>query len=85
MSGGRARKNEEGLGREDARTPLLPLSRLDSLTFSLAAVFVRYHQLRAWTGLHEVGGDAPFPLLAAHYLFFSFDFPLAPLNVSQTS
>ena len=35
-------KNEEGLGREDgARAPSLP--HLESLDFSLAAVFVRFH------------------------------------------
>ena len=45
-------KNEEGLGREDApRPPSLPLSHLVSLAFSFAAVFVRYHQLRAWNRL----------------------------------
>ena len=31
-----------GLGRED-RAPSLPLSHLESLDFSLAAVFVRFH------------------------------------------
>ena len=31
----------------------LPLSRLDSLAFSLAAVFVRHHQLRPGTGYLE--------------------------------
>ena len=35
-------KNEEGLGREDG-APSLPLSHLESLDFSLAAVFVRFH------------------------------------------
>ena len=49
---GQRGKNEEGLGRE-ARLPSLPLSHLDSLAFSLAAVFVRfrYHQLKAWNRL----------------------------------
>ena len=36
---------EEGVW--ECRHPSLPLSRLDSL----AAVFVRYHQLRAWNRL----------------------------------
>ena len=36
-------KNEEGLGREESRAPSLPLSHLESLDFSLAAVFVRFH------------------------------------------
>ena len=50
-------ENEEGLGSEDARPPSLRLSRRDSLAFSLDAVFVRYHQSRAWNRLrpHEFG------------------------------
>ena len=39
-------KSEEGLGREDgARAPSLPLSHLESIDFSLAAVFVSLNRL----------------------------------------
>ena len=56
-------EKKKGLGREDGarasflpRAPSLSLSHLDSLAFLLAAVFVRYHQSRAW---NRLGGCSP--------------------------
>lgn len=45
------RRASEEIMRGAGESGMLPLSRLDLLAFSLAAVYVRHHQLRAWNRL----------------------------------